>query len=128
MPENTVRRAVKLLEISPKDVLQAFEHNAVRAWVSAVPIAASKGDHRPAKDLLLHTRAIEPVQLQGQTQIAILFSGAAIPGLSVTPSEGDKSLALPNEIKVIDSSVSPVCETDDPAGTTHGKGPQSGSG
>ena len=35
--------------------------DAADSWVDSVSIAARKGDHRPAKDLLLHTRVIEPV-------------------------------------------------------------------
>jgi hypothetical protein len=34
---------------------------AADCWVSAVGIAGAKGDHRPAKDLLLHTDTIRPV-------------------------------------------------------------------
>ncbi len=80
-PKSTVRHALKLLEVAPKDILQAYEHDAVSAWVQAVPIAAGKGDHRPAKDLLLHSRAIDPVQLQGQQQINIIISSSLVPGL-----------------------------------------------
>ena len=51
-PVTTVRHALKLIEVAPKDMLQAYEHEAVSAWQAAIPIASSKGDHRPAKDLL----------------------------------------------------------------------------
>jgi hypothetical protein len=127
-PLNTVRRAVKLLETAPKDVLQAFEHEAVSAWVQAVPVASAKGDHRPAKDLLLHTRAIEPVQLQGQTQIAILFSGAAIPGLSLTPGEGEQIIDISSKSVDSDSSVQGVSHARDVTGTTPEQGPGDGGG
>jgi hypothetical protein len=116
------------METSPKDVLQAYEHTAVKAWVSAVPIAASKGDHRPAKDLLLHTRAIEPVQLQGQTQIAILFSGASIPGLSLTPGEGEQIIDISSKSADSDSSVPGVSHARDVTGTTPEQGPGDGGG
>ena len=33
---------------------------AAVAWGRTLGIASEKGDHRPAKDLLLHTKAIEP--------------------------------------------------------------------
>jgi len=38
-------------------------------------VAASKGDHRPAKDWLLHARSIEPVVEQGNqgARIAIII-------------------------------------------------------
>jgi hypothetical protein len=108
-PEHVVRRAVKLLEVPPKEILQAFEHEAVQAWTEAVPIAGAKGDHRPAKDLLLHTRAIDPVQLVGQQQIAIIFAGSLVPGLSVGPGEGPSTNQIGPGNDAIDGSVLPVC-------------------
>jgi hypothetical protein len=35
---------------------------AATAWCDAVAVAAEKGDYQPARDLLLHTKVIEPVQ------------------------------------------------------------------
>src|SRR5687767_1847957 len=34
---------------------------AATKWVRAIDNAAEKGDHRPAKDLLLHTDVIQPI-------------------------------------------------------------------
>jgi hypothetical protein len=51
--------------------LDAAEH-----WLKASATAAQKGDHRPAKDWLLHTGAIDPVadsNGQGRTQVAIII-------------------------------------------------------
>jgi hypothetical protein len=127
MPINTVRRSVKLLEIAPKEMLSAFEHDAVSAWVSAVPIAAAKGDHRPAKDLLLHSRAIDPVQLQGQTQIAIIFTTGNVPGLqSPGASDANQLNAGVIDIKRTDvREVSSVQQTPEPEDQM---GPRGGSG
>jgi hypothetical protein len=127
IPTNTVRRSLKLLEVSPKDVLQAFEHEAVSAWQAAIPIASSKGDHRPAKDLLLHSRAIDPVQLQGQTQIAIIFTTGTVPGLQ-SPSGSDASIALPSVIDVSNADVRTVSSVQQTSEPEVGQGPQSGSG
>jgi hypothetical protein len=112
MPVSTVHRTLKLLETTPKQLLDAFGHDAVAAWLKAVPIAALKGDHRPAKDLLLHARHIEPVQLQGQTSIAIIFAGApVVPGLSPSSSDNDGLRVIPNELSVIDASVTDTSKT-----------------
>ena len=56
---------------------------AAQAWGSAIETAASKGNHRPAKDLLVHTRVIEPVSAiaHRQTQPTIVIGIAVIPGL-----------------------------------------------
>jgi hypothetical protein len=114
MPESSVRRTVKLLETPPKAMLEALGPDAVAAWMEAIPIASMKGDHRPAKDLLLHSRAIEPVQLQGQTSIAIIFAGApGVPGLP-SSSENDYVREIANESVVIDANV-----TDTSQGPSH---------
>ena len=39
---------------------------AARAWTRAVDVAAEKGDHKPAKDLLIHTDVIKPI---GETTV-----------------------------------------------------------
>jgi len=49
---------------------------AARAWGVAIDAAADKGDHRPAKDLLLHTGAIEPVGDEGGATRVAIFVGS----------------------------------------------------
>ena len=51
----------------------------------AVGTAAGKGDHRPARDLLVHTRTIQPVaDLARGSEVKILVMGnVVIPGLTV---------------------------------------------
>lgn len=105
-PETTVRRALKLQQATPKEMLQAFESEAVDAWQAAIPVAARKGDHRPAKDLLLHVRAIEPVDSAARTSIALVIAGIDLPGLGLlSPNQGAATLEIPN---VIDAKVSSV--------------------
>lgn len=41
---------------------------AADAWVKAVGVAADKGDHKPAKDLLMHTGTIEPLDDDGRAR------------------------------------------------------------
>lgn len=45
--------------------LKAFVRPSAKAWTRAVQKAADKGDHRPAKDLLMHTGVIEPLRDEG---------------------------------------------------------------
>lgn len=94
-PEWTVRRVLKLREITPKDMLQALETEAVTAWRQALPIAGAKGDHRPAKDLLLHTRAIQPVADAGHAGITIQIGALVLPGVS--RAERDSLEEKPND-------------------------------
>jgi len=57
-------------------VLRGYSQRAARAWGIAIDAAADKGDHRPAKDLLLHTGAIEPVGDEGGTTRVAIFVGS----------------------------------------------------
>src|SRR5262245_22580857 len=52
---------------------------AADAWVKAIDNAADKGDHKPAKDLLMHTGTIEPLDADGRAQgplVLVLQTGA----------------------------------------------------
>ncbi len=46
-------------------VLKAHVVKAAKAWPRAIEKAADKGDHKPAKDLLMHTGVIEPLGEDG---------------------------------------------------------------
>ncbi len=57
-------------------------------WIRASEKAADKGDHRPAKDLLLHARAIEPVHDGSQgTNIAIIIGTPDAPIRVAAPQQ-----------------------------------------
>ncbi len=102
-PEWTVRRVMKLQEITPKELLQSLETEAVTAWREALPIAGKKGDHRPAKDLLLHTRAIQPVADQQHAGTVIMIGQLLMPGVS--RAERDSIDQNVNDLQVIDVGV-----------------------
>ncbi len=68
--------------------LASAADEAADAWVDAVGIASAKGDHRPAKDLLLHSRVIEPLAYEGggvtvqigisSTDVSVMFGEAPV--------------------------------------------------
>jgi len=45
-----------------RGVLDQFASRAASAWVTSIPKAAKKGDHRPARDLLIATGVISPTE------------------------------------------------------------------
>ena len=49
---------------------------AAEAWRDSIDVAARRGDHRPARDLLLHTKVIEPVHNSADSGITIQIGGA----------------------------------------------------
>lgn len=119
-PEWTVRRTLKLQEHTPKELLQSLEYDAVKAWKTALPIAGAKGDHRPAKDLLLHTKAIQPVADAGHAGITVLIGSVVLPG-AVLPQSGNGIEVMANDSEVIDASVTdalPAASAEENAGLT----------
>ncbi len=58
-------------------VLKAHVVKAAKAWPRAIEKAADKGDHKPAKDLLMHTGVIEPLGEDG-ARGALLLVGVNI--------------------------------------------------
>lgn len=72
---------------------------AVEDWATASKKAADKGDHRAAKDLLLHTKAIEPVEdssRQGMN-IAIVIGTPEQPIRMNPPQVVDATIVTPTE-------------------------------
>jgi hypothetical protein len=65
-----------------KAILHRHRIVAANAWAAAVGTAAGKGDHRPARDLLVHTRTIQPVaDLARGSAVTIVMGDVVIPGL-----------------------------------------------
>ncbi|MBM3809431.1 MAG: hypothetical protein FJW22_14700 [Acidimicrobiia bacterium] len=71
---------------------------AARAWGVAIDVAADKGGSRPAKDLLLHTGAIEPIDDAGGAMRVAIFINTLERPLDVQPS------------KIIGATVTTECE------------------
>ena len=83
----------KPLETEAKDaavkILRGTAERAARSWGTAIGVAADKGDHRPAKDLLLHTGVIDPIPdgAVSGTRIAIIIGTPEHP-IRVSPPQG----------------------------------------
>lgn len=114
-PEWSVRRVLKLRDATPKEMLQALETEAVSAWRQALPIAGAKGDHRPAKDLLLHTRAIQPVADAGHAGITIQIGALVLPGVS--RAERDCIDVIANDSSDLVADVAAACVEGPPGGS-----------
>ena len=96
IPTVTVQYALRIQRIAPADMLKAYSHQAVKAWAASIPIASSKGDHKPARDLLLHTRQIDPVSPDKTAGVQIIFNTLSVPGLASFTGEktGSKTLSI----------------------------------
>jgi hypothetical protein len=59
-----------------KGILKRARVKAAKAWVdTAIDAAAERGDHKPAKDLLVATHVIEPAPAGSAFYVGILVSG-----------------------------------------------------
>jgi hypothetical protein len=67
--------------------LKAAVIPAADAWVRAIEGAADQGDHKPAKDLLMHTGTIEPLDDDGRARGPMVLVLAKIDGLDVVKSD-----------------------------------------
>jgi hypothetical protein len=119
-PVKRVRLALKLLRFTPADVLRAYSMMATKHWTRAIPIAAAKGDHKPARDLLLHTGQIQPVQADHSAGVQIVFAAVTVPGLSCFTGENvlaqNANVLTVSEAGVTDTSRSPDRGADTPGG------------
>ena len=125
LPVKSVRSALRVFQVLPADLLRAYAHGAVRAWVKAIPAAAVKGDHKPARDLLLHTRLIDPVSADHSAGVQIIFNSIAVPGLH-SLSVKDSPAQIANKSVVFDASVTETAENTDRGGQHSAGDPAAG--
>jgi hypothetical protein len=65
---------------SAKALLSAHAVHAAQSWLDALPVAAEKGRHEPARDLLLYTGAIQPISAQPvQVGVQVVLGNPAAP-------------------------------------------------
>ena len=63
--------AEALTRPGPKQLLERLIPKAVQSWDHSLSPAAKKGNHLPAKDLLLHLGVIQPISAENGPQISI---------------------------------------------------------
>jgi hypothetical protein len=63
--------------------LKAHVLPAADAWCDAVDTAAQRGDHKPARELLLHTGVIAPVSGIDATGITVMIGSMNLHGLNI---------------------------------------------
>ena len=85
-----------------RSTLKPYVRRAASDWVTASAIAAKRGDHKPAKELLLHLGVIERLGNTAKATTPLVIVGmpgapALIPPsqdvIDATPEEGDIGMA-----------------------------------
>jgi hypothetical protein len=70
---------------SAKRILQGAREKAARAWVNtAIDAAAERGDHKPSRDLLLHTKVLDPLAQMGHGAVVVVLGDVIVPGIDTT--------------------------------------------
>ena len=79
------------IKASAVEQLKAGVPGAAAAWVRSVDVAADKGDHKPAKDLLMHTGTIEPLDDDGRGRgpLVLVYVGDGQGPIGATPTPED---------------------------------------
>ena len=85
------QRTQALQTLRSKTALMAFH------WINAAGVAAEKGDHKPARDLLLHTHVIDPVAVDKGPQVRV----------QINLHGGPEPLSLTGEVVEADATSAP---------------------
>lgn len=79
--------AQAIIRTAAADRLAAASEDAAALWLKSMPIAAARGDHRPMKELLIATKAIDPQSAAPQVvvQVGISLADVLLPGAHALP-------------------------------------------
>jgi len=78
----TARLAVIAAGKNAADLMAAYAAPVLKDWIRASKIAGTKGDHRPARDWLLHAGSIEPLPDTSRGNgPAVVIINSPLPGM-----------------------------------------------
>lgn len=93
--ENFRTMVQQTLKQAAVDRLTAAAESAAIAWTKAIPVAQARGDHRPMKDLLIATKAIDAAtQAVPQVVVQIGISAADVSISTSTASAGQTPVGI----------------------------------
>jgi hypothetical protein len=80
--ETTARITCIAATKSAADLMSAYAAPALMQWLKAMKVAATRGDHRPTKDWLMHAGSIDPLpESQRNAGPSIVIVNTSLPGL-----------------------------------------------
>lgn len=80
---------------SVKRILESNVEKAAQAWGRAIPIAAKKGDHRPARELLIATGDVTPLDSTGSGVTVVVNMPGAEPQMGAKVAGSASTLDNP---------------------------------
>jgi len=100
-------REIADVDETARKYLAAKALRAVDAWSDSLDVAARKGDHRPAKDLLLHARVIDPVEPAGSSHVGVQVV-IGMPGAPAGPDPLGAKVASITHVEAPVNGVNPL--------------------
>lgn len=77
-----------------RHILRSNSQKAAKAWIESMTRAAKKGNHKPAKDLLLHTDVTHPLnEFGGGAQVIVCIGMPGKPALPIPTQEQLRGVA-----------------------------------
>ena len=110
------REAYEAMAEEARSVLKGHVRTAAKDWRTASGIAAKKGDHRPAKDLLLHAGAIDRV---GETSGPQVIVCVGMPGSPAVKAPTQADIEAAERAQLAGETIDVVAQP--PPQLTHGK-------
>jgi hypothetical protein len=95
---------------SAAELMAAYAGPALMQWLKAMKVAATRGDHRPTKDWLMHAGSIDPLpETQRGSGPSIVIVNASLPGLPAAPAITIDAIttALPSAPGTLPDKVDP---------------------
>jgi len=93
----TARLSVLAASKSAVDLMAAYAEPVLRNWLRAIRQAGQRGDHRPARDWLLHAGSIDPLpETLRSTGPSVVIVNAPLPGMPSGLTITSENLALPS--------------------------------
>jgi hypothetical protein len=78
----TARLSVLAASRSAVDLMAAYAEPMLRAWIKAGLLASLRGDHRPAKEWLMHAGILDPLPDAGKgSGPSVVIINAPLPGM-----------------------------------------------
>ena len=81
IPYSLVKQVIESASRQAADLMAVYAEPMMRLWIQAAQRAASRGDHRPARDWLLHAGSIEQLESAKAGGTSVVVINAPLPGM-----------------------------------------------
>ena len=91
----SARRAILVADTATHELMATLTEPVLREWRKAIAVASTRGDHRPAKEWLLHSGTLEQLPDARGSGPSITIVNAPLPGMPNGPTVTEVRLVSP---------------------------------